>query len=136
MASAAVMAAVEAYVAAHWTATPIVGLNAGGGVPRRNTPFMAIEYPIADEEQISIGAPGSNVFRETGAFRIVLLIPAGVSLGTWPAAIDALRAALRGKSFGGLVTWAVPPPTLSERSDRGAYLEMSFVVPYRFDTLG
>ena len=136
MASAAVMAAVSARIAAAWTATPILALNVGGDVPRRNTAFLAVEYPLADEEQITIGAPGANVFRETGAFRVVLSVPAGAGLGAWPAAVDALRAALRGRSFGGVVTGAVPPPTVSDRSDSGAYCELSFAVPYRFDLVG
>ena len=135
MASAAVMAAAAARVAA-WSATRILGLNAGGAVPRRNTPLLAIAYPVCDEEQITIGAPGSNDCRETGASRVVLSIPAGPGLGTWPAAIDMLRAALRGQSFGGVVTWAAPPPTVDDRADSGAYFELSLAVPDQYDALG
>lgn len=138
MASAAVMTAIESAVAANWTHTPIVAPNGGGSVPDDGSAYLIIQYPVAVERMISIGSPGSNVWREEGGVRIVLNIQAGTGLGSWPARIDALRAALRGKTFadGAITTWEASPTASDDRNDDGAYYVMSFAVAYQADLIG
>lgn len=136
MASQAAAAAVLACLEANWDKTPITDANAGGRVPARNTPYLSLEFPVATEEQLTIGSPGSNWFREEGAFRIVLSIPTGHKLSPFDTWLDALRAAFRSKSFDGVETWGAAPSITNGRSANGAYYELSFSVPYRFDFLG
>ena len=134
MASSAVSTAVEARVAAGWTRAPIVDPNKGDEVPSDNSAFLTITYPVADEQQISVGAPGSNVFRETGAFRFVLAVPSQTPLGTYLGWMDELRGLFRSASFAGVETWSAPPVTIDDRNDSGGYFNLSFSVPYQFDT--
>ena len=140
MASAAVITAVEARLAANWTHTPIYLPNDVAGVPIDGSAFMVLEFPFASEEQISLGTPGSRAFREEGSFLVTLCIQIGTGLNPtatpWATWIDALRSVFRGVQFSGVNTWAPSPPFVNDQSDRGAYLEMSFAVPYYFDITG
>ena len=133
MASNAVMTAVAARVAANWSYTPIYTDNVEGSITVDGSAFMALEYPVSDETQLSFGAPGFNAYRETGAFRISLCIPIGSGLSPWAGYIDTLRTAFRGVTFSGVTTFEAPPPLINDASWRGAYFEISFVVEYRFD---
>jgi Bacteriophage related domain of unknown function len=136
MASDAVMTAVEARISAAWTHTPVVTPNgATGMVPSDNTAFLAVSYPVANDEQISIGAPGNNVFREAGAFRVVLSIPVSGGRGSYVAWLDALRANLRNAEFSGVRCWAPNSVTTNDQSDNGGYFELSFATPYFYDYL-
>jgi hypothetical protein len=142
VASLAVMTAVESLIAASWPHTPIKALNYVGTVPDDGSAFLTVTYPVATETLISVGAPGANIYREEGAFRVALAIPIGhgvnAAAAPWAQRIDTLRAALRGKLFGGGagVTWEASPPIVNDENDSGAYFELSFAVPYRFDVAG
>ncbi|MBA3998948.1 MAG: hypothetical protein CTY36_00115 [Methylocystis sp.] len=142
MASYAVIDAFTAMIGAAWPHTPIMGLNESGKAPSENSAFLTVTFPVAKEEQASVGAPGANIYREEGAAHVCLAIPIGLGINPpdspWAQRIDALRAALRGKTFadGAGVTWEASPPFVNEQSDRGAYFEMSFAVPYRYDVAG
>ena len=140
MASSAVMTAFETRLAANWSHTPIVTPNTKGAVPADGSEFLLIEYPVATEEMKSVGAPGSNIYREEGGAYIVLCVPTGIGLNPaatpWASRIDTLRAAFRGKNFDGVVTFEVSPPYNDDQSDRGAYTELSFSVAYWFDITG
>lgn len=140
MASASVMTALDAAIAAAWSHTPIMGQNEAGALPDDGTALLIVTYPVADETMLTVGAPGANVWREEGAVRVVLSVPVGMGLAldgvSWPERIDALRAALRGKVFGGVVTYEATPPATNDQSDRGAYFDLSFAVAYQFDLIG
>lgn len=135
MASAAVTAAFLARLSANWTACPVVPINGAADAPKDGSAFMVVEFPVANEDQISLGSVGANTFREDGACRLVLCIPIGDAAGFpgWLAKVDALRAAFRGQFFDGITTWAASPPATNDASDRGAYFELSFAVPYQHD---
>lgn len=142
MASKLVMDAVEARLAANWPNAPAIVLpNQASLVPADGSAFLTLEYPIANEDQISVGSPGANVFRETGAFRLTLSTPIGVGrvdpatsqdMVGW---MDALREVFRGQTFSGVKTWAPSSVATNDKSDDGAYYELSFAVPYYFDSL-
>lgn len=136
MASAAVMTAVATKVAANWAHTPIIGPNLEGAVPVDGSAYLAITYPMANEDMKSQGAPGANVWREWGAFRIVLAVPIGIGLDVWAPRIDTLRTALRGKVFDGITTFEATPPVVGDETDDGAYFEVSTSVAYKFDVFG
>lgn len=138
MASAAVMTAVRARLDALWTRTPVRYPNDatspdGLQVPAAKTPFLMVQYPVATEDQITIGAPGSNVFREEGAIRLVLQIPRGAGVDEFSGWIDELRAMFRARQFGGVTTFAASPAVLDDRNDAGSYWALSCAIPYQFD---
>lgn len=137
MASGAVTDIVTAWLTANWTATPILVANVDGSVPADGSAFAIIEFPIAAEEQISIGAVGTRVWRESGTFRFVLCAPIGSGLNDpanpWLNRIDALRAVVRGAKYQNVQTWGPGAPEPKDQSDRGAYYELSFSTEFYFD---
>ncbi|NVO13899.1 MAG: hypothetical protein HXX10_07670 [Rhodoplanes sp.] len=136
MASAPVTIAVEALLAANWTTTPILGTNTAGQPPADGGPFVAVQYPVARENQHSFGAPGSNAYKETGAFRIVLNIPRGEGLPQALAWADTLRAVFRGVDTAGVSMFAPSPPVTNDANDLGSYYQISFAVPYWYWLFG
>ena len=141
MASAAVVTAIQAALAANWTATPSIQPNTESLVPDDGSAFLVLEFPpVGDETQITLGPQGSRIFREEGAFVVTLCIPLGIGVNAtatpWLTQFDALRAALRGQQFGAVNTLGASPAHESAESDRGAYYEMASAVPYYYDLNG
>lgn len=143
MASQAVIAAVNARLGNPWMPTTLPPDNALQVLDQNapldftgNDPFLQVQYPIANAEQKSIGTPGSNVWRETGAIRFVLgvLRSSGTNQGVgW---CDDLSSLFRGKQFGGVNTWAPSSPVIDSSNDLGNYFLLTFAVPYYFDFIG
>src|SRR5882724_3522168 len=116
MASKAVVDAVTARLKANWTLSAIVDDDTSGQGTGDGSPYVTLEFPVAVENQITIGAPGANVFRESGAFRIKLVTPTGIGLSQPTDWIDQLRAIFRGKQFSGVTTYA-PSPGVIDNSN-------------------
>ena len=138
MASAAVVTAIQAALAANWTATPSIQPNTESLVPDDGSAFLVLEFPpVGDETQITLGPQGSRIFREEGAFVVTLCIPVGIGVNPaatpWLTQFDALRAALRGQNFANVNTLGASPAHENGDSERGAYYELSSAVPYYFD---
>lgn len=137
MASAPVHAAVGDALATAWPYTPIRLPNDGtGSPPATGEAILDLEFPIGDEEQASIGSPGADIWRETGAARFVLWVPIGTGLGEWSARLDDLRRAFRGKLLGEVRMRAATPPIPFGPDDAGAFNLFSFSVAYEFDLVG
>lgn len=133
MASASVMAAVRARLASGWSHCPVVYPNEEEQVPASAPAWLAVQYPVATEDQITVGAPGANVFREEGAIRFVLFIPRGAGVDDFAAWMDDLRALFRARQFSGVTTYAASPPVLDDRADAGKHWALSCAVPYQAD---
>jgi len=104
--------------------------------PLAGSPFIVLQFPTSVEDPISIGAPGANTHRESGAARFVLMIPIGLGETIWRPRVDALRAHFRSTTFDGVVTFGASPPAIDDDSDDGAYWCLAWVVRYRFDVIG
>jgi hypothetical protein len=135
MASQAVTDAVLSRLAANWTRTPIVPPSTRSDTPAAGTPFLAVQFPFSREEQVTVGTPGANVFREEGAIRLVLAVPRNVGLSAYLGWVDELRALFRAKSFTPVKTWAPSPPVIDDAIEAGPYVLLSFAVPYYADIL-
>jgi hypothetical protein len=133
MAGKVVVDAVSARLAANWTATAIVDDDTTGQGTGDGSPYVTIEYPVSVENQITIGAPGNNVFRESGAFRIKLISPTGTGLSQPLAWIDQLRAIFRGKQFSGVTTYAPSPGVVDNSNYVGGKFIISSSCPYYVD---
>ena len=133
MASKAVMDAVDGRLAAAWTRAPIYGPNAPEQMPNDAGAFVSLMFPVADEKQITLGEPGTRLYREDGAFRVVLSVPLGSGMSPWLEWIDEIRSVFRGVVFDGVTTWEATPPAINSESDDGAYMLLSVAVPYQFD---
>lgn len=136
MASAAVIAAVEARVTTYWTATPFIGLNVGGDAPTDGSAFLTAQYPVSNSEQISVGSPGAEVFREEGGIRFVLSIPRGQGVTYWQQLLEALLSQFRAKQFDGVNTWAPNNPDFDDDAENGNYCLLRAIIPYYADILG
>lgn len=136
MAQAAVVAAVLARLTSGFSRCPIAGINLEGDTPADGSPFLDVEFPVANEQLITIGSPGSNVYRETGAIRFVLLIQRGQGVTQGLGWADELRTLFRGVQFATVNTWAPTSPVLDDSNDNGSYWKLTFAVPYYFDFLG
>lgn len=132
MASLAVMNAVRARLAGF--ATPIEWPNEGFETPADGSAFVAVQFPVAIEDQTTFGAPGANVFREEGAIRFVISARRGTGTAHTGAIAEQLRALFRNARFDGVRTYAPSSPVFDDRSEEGAYHRASVAVPYDFDT--
>lgn len=141
MVAKAVVDAVEARIGVSWisvdgTHVPVFGINTTGQTPVDGSPFIEVQYPAANENQISIGTPGAQIFRETGGIRFVLSIARGLGVEQGMGWVDEIRALFRGKQFGGVNTWGVSSPVLDNSNDAGNYWTLAFVALYYTDILG
>lgn len=137
MASAPVMAGVGDRLTASWSHTPIRRPNDGTGTPPADgSAILDLEFPVGDEEQASIGSPGADIWRESGAARFVLWLPVGAGVDGWDIRLDDLRRAFRGKTLGEVRMRAATPPIPFGPDDSGAFNLFSFSVAYEFDLVG
>lgn len=97
--------------------------------------FIDTEYPVANEERVSIGTPA--LFREHGAIRFVIYVSAldGVDQAlTWS---DEVRDLFRDRDdfagVPGLQTFEASPPIFDRSFTQGGYFQVPFVVTYQHD---
>lgn len=141
MASKAVIDAVSAKLTAVWAA-----VNPSGGAPitpntQTTAPdpksaFLTLTFPVSMEDQKTTGAYGNNVFRESGAFRVVLNVPVGEGLDPWLGYLDAVRAGLRAQVFDGVMTFEASPAAQGPAEDDETHYLLSTAVTYKFDVFG
>jgi len=133
MAGASVMTAVRTRLGETYAGYPVRYPNESTETPADGSPFWVVQYPVANEEQITIGAPTANVFRETGAIRLVLQIPRGQDVVPYVTIVDQARALFRGAQFSGVNCYAPSPAVLDDRNDDGNYWALATAVPYYAD---
>jgi hypothetical protein len=133
MASLAVVEAIKNRLST-WTTIPIVHPNESEESPADASAYARVDYPIASSDQITVGAPGSNVFREEGVFRLVIYAERGKDIAEALGWADSLTSLFRGKQFDGVQTFAPSPPATDDESDNGNYYILAIAVPYQFDT--
>ncbi|MDR7036112.1 hypothetical protein J2X36_000848 [Methylobacterium sp. BE186] len=131
-----VVDAVEARLADGWDKCPIYGINKQGETPKGGDPFVQVSYPVANGEQLTVGAPGENIWRETGTFRLVINSRRGRGVIEGLTWADELAALFRGKDFGGVQTFAPSSPVIDDRNEEGMYFVLSLSVPYQADIIG
>jgi hypothetical protein len=136
MASKLVIDAVEARLTAQWSSCPVFGLNDEAETPTDGSPFLAVQYPVANEEQISVGSPGSQVFRETGGFRLVLSVERTRGMTQGIGWVDDLRTLFRAQQFGGISCLGASPAFQDDSIDNGNYVLLTVVVEYYADMIG
>lgn len=133
MASKQVVDAVAARLAASFSSCPVIEQNSTADGPADGGPFVLVQYPVAQSEQRSIGAPGANVWREMGAIRFVIHTPRGSGLAPALTIAGELAALFRGARFDGVRTYAPTSPTTDDENDQASMFLASLSVPYDFD---
>lgn len=133
MAGKVVVDAVLARLYANWTLCAIIDDDSSGQGTGDGSPYVTVEYPVSTENQITVGSPGNNVFRESGAFRIVLVSPTGTGISQPLDWLDQLRAIFRGKQFNGVTTFAPSPAAVDNSNYVAGKFVVSSSVPYYSD---
>lgn len=135
MASGTVKTAIETLLQS-WSGLssyPFYDENDVGDSPKAQ--YLTIEYPVANEDRITIGARPA-IFRETGAVRFILHILNMSGLDPAIAAMDTLRDLFREQTLGsGIETFEAAPGVFNPSNRKGAFYELACVVTYRFDLL-
>lgn len=134
MPSKAVSDAVDAYLTANFSTRPVYAFNGSAmDPPPDGGTYVQVQYPIALEEQMSIGDPENNWFREEGAIRIVITAQSAAGTGETLTVADELRGLFRNKRFDGVRTYEAVPVTFNDQSDRNGSFQASFAVAYEYD---
>jgi hypothetical protein len=134
MARQAVIDAVTARLKANFSACPVLDQDTTPAAPADGSSFLTLQFPVAYEEQITIGAPGHNVWRESGAFRLVISVRTGDPLAQANTWLDQARALFRGQQFSGITTFAPSPGVQGDpQFIGGTRVELSSAVPYQSD---
>ena len=133
--SKAVMDAALARLGATWTSTDgtalaVLDLNAAGEPPASGSPFIAVELPVANERQLTLGSPGSNQWKEEGAIRIVVNDQRGAGIARIEGWVDELRALFRGQYLSNIQFFEANAGVINDSNDLGNYFQMSFTVRF------
>lgn len=136
MARKAVIDAVEARLAALWSGPSLRDPILLSEPPADKSAFLVVQYPVANERQASLGAPGDNLFREEGVIRFVLVVPRRQVKSEGYAWADQIAALFRAKEFDGVRTFEASSPVLDDRNPDGGYFTLSVVVLYAHDITG
>ena len=140
MALKAVKDAVEARIDLSFSGCERIGLNGPGSTAGGDGPYLTIEYPVAHSEQLTFGAPGQNLWREEGAFLIVLGEVRGVGTDGVMAWAEELAKLFRGIQIlepdCTIQCWAPGSPALDDGDGDGKWFEIRFAVPYTADITG
>lgn len=104
--------------------------------PKELQPWVAAQFPGGTEEQMSIGAPGSNTWREDGTIFIHYVVPTGTGIRDSLLAAEELRDLFRGKIISGVNFYRADPPSAEKGATiltGGNWYGVSFAVDYDFD---
>jgi hypothetical protein len=136
MAHHSVVQAVEARLAAGFTACPIFVENDASETPADGSAFGVLQFPYSRSEQASIGDPGGNWYREEGGFRIVLAVERGAGTLIGRQWLEEVASLFRGKSFDGVRTYAPGSASTDDNSEDGVFFRLSIAIPYDFHITG
>lgn len=126
MASKVTEDAVDAYLTANWTETGI--LNENEGEPVDGSPFVRIQFPLANVERVPVDR---RVYREDGAFRIIIGVERGAGTDIIRDYGEQLATLFRDITIpGGIRCFAPSEPFKDDESDRGLYFVGTLVVPF------
>ena len=129
MARKAVVDAVEAYLAANWSACPVIGPNGAGTTPEDGAPYIVAQYPVAG----TVRMVHQPYYREHGSIRFVIHVGRGAGIDQALAWADDLAALFRFKAFGGVRTQTPSSPMFDDEQSDGNYFWCALIVPYRYD---
>lgn len=104
--------------------------------PKDGSAYMVLQFPVTNSEPITVGAPGENIYRDTGVARVVINVPSGSGLAQAGAWADQICNLFRGATFEGVRCYAPSAGPEDDRNDNGVYYQQSVVIPYEFDHYG
>jgi len=138
MSSATLYSLVETLITDNWAHCTVRTADSEFDVPATRAAFAELSFPFVDEEQISTGDSGNNLFRNEGGFSFCVFVPVEQDIATWLGRLDTLRSVLRGHSgsSGHFRIYEAPPPAIGQDSEQPGYNKLMIAVPYEFDFYG
>ena len=141
MSSKHVRQAIQDYLEANWTATPIVDSeNQYQDLPINLQPWITVVYLSANEQKQSIGAPGNNCYRESGGCQFIAFVASGTGTDVALQYAEALRTMIRtagAQGINGVRFWEVDPPDTAipseVKSSEGNYFGYAVFGGYEYD---
>lgn len=130
MASRHVEDAVQAYLTANWTTAPILVENAEGETPTDGSPFIRLQFPVANVDRWAIDR---RHYREAGGFRLIMAMARGTGTQLAREWGEQLATLFRDRKFDGVETKVPSEPFTDEQSDQGNYFLASMIVPYTYN---
>lgn len=109
--------------------------NVAPDLPTTLERWVGIQYLSSEENQISTGSPGNNVWREQGNISIHCAVASGLSTSVIRVVADNVQKLLRGAHIDGIVVPSVNPPVTREdvRAMQGNWYVLSVVFEYYYD---
>lgn len=95
--------------------------------------WIAPDFPGAIEEQITVGAPGNNTFRESGTFQVHVFALAGLGDATLTAHAETIRTLFRAQTIDSIRYYGADPPLIGEGRDDGLWMRATVAVEYEYD---
>lgn len=139
MSSSHVVQKVRERLTANWATTPIVSdtwlVDDDEKPPADASYWVALDFPGAVEEKITVGSPGSDIFRESGVFQVHVFGPAGggdVLLRTYA---ETIRGIFRAQTFESIRCYGADPPLIGLGHEDGRWLRATVAVEYEHDLL-
>lgn len=135
MAHANVIAAFRDRLDANWTRCAVKNDNNTTQTPPA-APFIEVLFLVSNAQQMSVGAPGANLWREEGGCLLVLNVERGTGAAVWAPWIDEIAAIFRGKNFDGVQTFAPTSAEFENDNEDGNFYRIGVAVPYTYDIIG
>lgn len=141
MADPIVRGIVEARIVANWAPATdgrclVFQTNVEGEPPASGIPFLKVQYPVQMAGQITVGAPGNELNRDSGGIRFVLAVPAGDGTEPFLTWMKDLRTLFKTYQEGNFQTFVPSPVTEDDENAKDGWFVMSSSVEYQFDTFG
>ena len=123
-----------------WTRTPIIFPNETGEAPIAGTPFLAVQFPLANNVRWAVN---SRTYREEGGARLILNVERDEGANRSLRWLEELAEDFRDRQFTpvakpeAIVTTQAPgSPFLDDSNDASNYFQSWIVVPYYFNYIG
>ena len=128
MPAKAVADAVQARLAANWTATVIVDYDTNAYPPDLDA-FLVHQYPVVNGAKPVV----NRVFWEEGAIRFVLNVRRGIGLSQGLEWSDELAALFREVTFDGVQCFETSGPIIDDTIEEGDWISYAIIVRYRYE---
>lgn len=127
-------------IAINGWSTTLVSMDNNRATPPAEQDWMVIEFLGADENQITTGAPGENVFREEGDLLIHYVVPSDTGDQVVLARLDIIQEYFRATLVDEITIDAVQPPDTQQgaslASAKGNWWGGSILINYKLDCRG
>lgn len=138
MSSLYVQDQIRAFVAANWTATPIIDAeNIFADPPSDLSPWLTMRFDSLPEEAPCLGPRQLVRKRENGSVTLAVYVESGTGNDVALGYAEGVRNMMRGQNIGGIQIWGADPPETAVPSQAqasiGNYYGYSVTCDYQYD---